>query len=54
VEGDATKRKFNSIEGGEVVTAEEMEAFRLKKGRTDDPMEQAAAAAGTSGYDLLE
>ncbi|KAG1663163.1 hypothetical protein FOA52_006060 [Chlamydomonas sp. UWO 241] len=56
MEGDATKRKFNSIAdaGGELVSAEEMEAFRLKKGRTDDPLAQAAAAAGTSGYDLLE
>lgn len=53
MEGDASKRKFNSVanEGGETVTAEEMEAFRLKKQRTDDPM--AKLDASTGGYDLL-
>jgi pre-mRNA-processing factor SLU7 len=37
---DGKKRKYNSV-GTEVdVTAEEMEAYRLKKERTDDPMNQ--------------
>ncbi len=36
---DKNKRKYNSIGGSEIdVTAEEMEAYRLKKDRTDDPM----------------
>ena len=35
---DENKRKYNSL-GSEVdVTEEQMEAYRLKKGRSDDPM----------------
>jgi pre-mRNA-processing factor SLU7 len=53
---DERKRKFNSLAAdadGEM-TAEEMEAYRLKKGRGEDP---AAAfrdgGSGTDGYDML-
>lgn len=58
LEGDANKRKFNSLDAaGENVTAEEMEAFRLKKARADDPLTQleadGAAPKGTGGYDYL-
>lgn len=39
------------------MTAEEMEAFRLKKARADDPLAQleadGAAPKGTGGYDYL-
>lgn len=52
LEADGSKRKYNSLDAtSENVTAEEMEAFRLKKLRADDPM--AAGASGTGGYDLL-
>ncbi len=59
MEADGSKRKFNSVDSaGEIVTPEEMEAFRLKKLRTDDPMAQIpasgdAAGASTRGYDYL-
>ncbi|KXZ44279.1 hypothetical protein GPECTOR_70g510 [Gonium pectorale] len=67
MEGERSKRKYNSLEGGggEMVTPEEMEAYRIKKGRGDDPMAamlagQAGAAGsgagigtGTTGYELL-
>jgi len=35
---DDRKRKYNSIDDNVDVTKEEMEAYRLKKGRADDPM----------------
>ena len=35
---DDQKRKYNSIDDNVDVTKEEMEAYRLKKGRADDPM----------------
>ncbi|EFJ41682.1 hypothetical protein VOLCADRAFT_41650, partial [Volvox carteri f. nagariensis] len=40
MEGDRSKRKYNSLEAGagEHVTPEEMEAYRIKKGRGDDPL----------------
>ena len=42
-EGDERKRKYNSISSdGMDVTEEEMEAFRLRKGRADDPMAKLA------------
>lgn len=54
---DERKRKFNSLADGggdEAMTAEEMEAYRLKKQRAEDP---AAAfrdgGSGTDGYDML-
>ena len=36
--GDEKKRKYNSMSAEVDVTAEEMEAYRMKKGRGDDPM----------------
>ena len=40
---DGRKRKYNSATGGDVdVTEEEMEAFRLRKERSDDPMARLA------------
>ncbi len=33
------------------VTEEEMEAYRMKRARADDPMN--AAGAGTDGYDMV-
>ena len=56
MEADGSKRKFNSLDGagGEMVTPEEMEAFRLKKQREDDPMaKHAAGDKGTGGYEFL-
>jgi pre-mRNA-processing factor SLU7 len=50
MEKEGTKNKFNSLAGGEDVTPEEMEAWRMKRARGEDPV---AAAAGTKGYDLL-
>ncbi len=53
---EGSKRKYNSLDAmSESVTAEEMEAWRLKKARGDDPLTQAqaAGAGGTNGYDLL-
>jgi pre-mRNA-processing factor SLU7 len=38
VETDERKRKYNSLAGGEQVTAEDMEAYRLTRARADDPM----------------
>mmetsp|Transcript_7005 Transcript_7005/g.15287 ORF Transcript_7005/g.15287 Transcript_7005/m.15287 type:complete len:687 (+) Transcript_7005:182-2242(+) len=44
-EGDERKRKYNSIASdGMDVTEEEMEAFRLRKGRADDPMAKLAGS----------
>jgi pre-mRNA-processing factor SLU7 len=52
MDADGSKRKYNSLDAcGEVVTAEEMEAFRIKKSRGEDPL--AAQGAGTGGYDYL-
>lgn len=34
------------------VTPEEMEAWRMKRGRTDDPL-AGMGSAGTDGYDLV-
>jgi len=35
---DKRKRKYNSLDSEADVTAEEMEAYRMRKGRGDDPM----------------
>jgi pre-mRNA-processing factor SLU7 len=41
--GDDKKRKYNSISADGIdVTEEEMEAFRLRKERSDDPMAKLA------------
>ena len=51
------KRKFNSLEDGGGVTAEDMEAYRVLRSRGDDPltaMRAAAVKAGGEGqYDLV-
>ena len=52
------KRKFNSLEDGGSVTAEDMEAYRVTRQRGDDPltaMRTAAVKAGgaQSSYDLV-
>lgn len=55
-EGDKSKRKYHSMDAasGEHVTEEEMEAYRLRKSRGEDPMAAAAKAGGAiDGYDLL-
>lgn len=53
VETDERKRGYNSLGGmHDGVTAEDMEAYRLKKQRADDPL-QMMKKAGTVGYDLL-
>lgn len=52
MEREGSKDKFNSLgANGEDVTPEEMEAWRMKRARAEDPM--AAAENGTKGYDLL-
>jgi hypothetical protein len=49
---DDRKRGFNSLANeGLQVTEEDMEAYRLKKARADDPL--ALPGGGTNGYDLL-
>lgn len=60
VEGEGSKRKFNSLDAGaEMTTPEEMEAWRLKKLRPDDPMakivesEMKGQGAQASGYEFL-
>eukprot|EP00879_Flechtneria_rotunda_P030006 GHRR01032490.1.p1 GENE.GHRR01032490.1~~GHRR01032490.1.p1 ORF type:complete len:212 (-),score=60.58 GHRR01032490.1:79-714(-) len=53
-EADERKRKFSSLQDGDDnnnVTAEEMEAYRLRKKHMEDPT--AAFTSGTDGYDLL-
>jgi hypothetical protein len=38
-DGDERKHKFNSLNAGSYdVTAEELEAYKMSKGRSDDPM----------------
>jgi len=39
---DENKRKYNSLSSEVDVTEEQMEAYRLKKGRSDDPMAKLA------------
>ena len=51
VERDERKRDYNSLAGGDGVTEEDMEAWRLKRARADDPLN--AADAGTKGYDFV-
>eukprot|EP00873_Tetraselmis_striata_P001944 jgi/Tetstr1/422208/TSEL_013060.t1 len=51
-DADERKRGYNSLKANDTdVTPEEMEAWRMKKKRTDDPMAQPAA--GTDGYDMV-
>jgi len=55
-EVDERKRKFNSLAANEEdVTEEDMEAFRMVKGRAEDPLQQFKRnGGGGGGYDLLE
>jgi pre-mRNA-processing factor SLU7 len=48
---DERKRGYNSLAGGDEPTEEEMEAWRLKRAREDDPSK--APGAGTDGYDFV-
>ena len=41
--GDARKRNYNSLNTEVAVTEEEMEAYRLRKDRGDDPMAQISS-----------
>lgn len=52
---DERKRGYNSLRSNDVhVTEEDMEAFRLKRARGDDPMAAFAnGKAGDGGYELL-
>jgi pre-mRNA-processing factor SLU7 len=52
---DERKRRYNSLaaDAEAEVTAEDMEAYRLKRGRAEDPM-AAGGAKGVGGYDFLE
>mmetsp|Transcript_2999 Transcript_2999/g.5896 ORF Transcript_2999/g.5896 Transcript_2999/m.5896 type:complete len:553 (+) Transcript_2999:206-1864(+) len=49
---DDRKREYN-VSHDIDVTEEEMEAYRLKKRRTEDPLMNVAGVSGTSGYDLV-
>lgn len=53
VETDDRKRKYNSFAGdGDDPTEEEMEAYRMKKARDEDPMAKIIAlkAAASTNY----
>jgi pre-mRNA-processing factor SLU7 len=57
VETDERKRKYNSLAGTvdeAAMTPEEMEAYRIKKSRGDDPMEAFKRQGGDGQYELLE
>ncbi|DBA94522.1 hypothetical protein WJX77_001894 [Trebouxia sp. C0004] len=56
IEVDDRKRKYNSLQtDGEMPTEEEMEAYRMKKARDEDPMAKIIAlkAAATTNYDFV-
>ncbi len=56
IEVDDRKRKYNSLQtDGEMPTEEEMEAYRMKKARDEDPMAKIVAlkAAATTNYDFV-
>lgn len=53
---DDRKRKYNSLTtDGEMPTEEEMEAYRMKKARDEDPMAKIVAlkAAATTNYEFV-
>ena len=52
---DDRKRKYNSLtDPNKGVTDEEMEAYRLRKARMEDPMAQAKAGeVAGNGYDYV-
>lgn len=57
LEQDGRKRGYNSLSAdGLEVTAEDMEAYRLKRARDDDPLAaitKAKAGPAADGYDLV-
>jgi pre-mRNA-processing factor SLU7 len=54
VGGDERKRGYNSMGAEAGVSEEEMEAWRLKRTRSEDPMTAAeAGAAAGGGYDYV-
>lgn len=55
VEEDDRKRKFSSLgNAGLGVTDEEMEAYRLRKARADDPvLNKSAGESAGDGYDYV-
>ena len=53
VGGDERKRAFNSMGEGGAVTEEEMEAWRLKRARADDPLANLPPGGGEGGYDYV-
>jgi pre-mRNA-processing factor SLU7 len=48
--GDDKKRKYNSMNATNDITEEEMEAYRLKKDRGDDPMTKLASSGELLQY----
>ena len=52
---EGRKGKRRAREEGGAITAEELEAYRLKRGRADDPMAPGGAGGGggTGGYDFV-
>ena len=56
VETDERKRKYNSFQADdEMPTEEEMEAYRMKKAREEDPMAKIIAlkAAANTNYEFV-
>lgn len=53
--GEDKKRKYNSLSDGNTgVTEEEMEAYRLRKSREDDPLlGRSAGENAGNGYDYV-
>ena len=49
-EEDERKRKYNSLSADTGLSAEEMEAYRLKKARADDPMADMQGAKEGYAY----
>ena len=47
------KRAYNADREEAEPTEEEMEAFRMKRKRENDPMAESKASLGTKGYDLV-
>lgn len=53
-ESDDRKRSYHSMNAGSVdVTPEEMEAYRIRKARTDDPMKAIEKGKATVGYEYV-
>ncbi|GMH33989.1 hypothetical protein BSKO_01823 [Bryopsis sp. KO-2023] len=53
-ESDERKRSYHSISANKCdVTKEEMEAYRIKKARTDDPMAAIEKGKATKGYEYV-